>query len=915
MVIHRFDKVEVEPELGEVRVDGRARPVEPQVVGVLTYLIDHRTRVVGKEELLDEVWGTRHVSDAAITSRIKSARQAIGDSGREQRYIKTIHGRGYRFVVDIDRPDDEPGGVGDGAAAARADRARVASAASPASAARRPDDGWPLVGRDAELADIGATLLVGRSVLLTGPAGVGKTRLARALLENAAASGAGTARINGHTEAAGIPLAAMAHLLPDDLVGDADLSGDFARTILIERARSAIGALAGGRLVLMVDDVDRVDSLSLALLGSLIDSPVSVLMTQRDTGERPAFAQLIESGRLIRREIGSIAADRLAELLTVVLDGPVRPQTTESLIGTADGNPGLLRQLVESSRAAGTLTQLDGVWELTGPIAPGTDMVAVIRRRLGGLTPPQLEAAEMLALAGELSLDLAFELVADETLDALELAGLLSVREVGATERVRLVHPLFEEVLRADIGALRERTLRRRLAAAMGSWIAERRSVHPADRLQLVRFQLDGSDDIDESLALESARLALIDSDVELAGRLLDRIDPNDPARDGQAKLLHAKRLFLLGRFDEADTLLRTIDVDRLRPDEAAIVVRRMTTAIFYSHWRMLDAVDYLSDQLDRFEGEDRARLEAFWVMLAGVDGRRTTEAIALGERLLDGATRFTRAEALAGLAMAHCMRGQYASGLARAEEFDRLTADLPAGSSWVGRDYVWTAELLTLTELGRGDEAWAVATRELASDSVPSVGFLAISSGRVALRTGRPEQALRWLTPLVRLCETIGAVTSARPMQATTARAALATGDLERARREAAIMEATVVDDDSSMVALDMLESALRIEAAIGNRESAVGRLIDTAARARAVDQRMMESSLLAAAVEFGGADRALEPLEALASVVDPGLIELKIAHARAALHLGPSLDEVARRYEAAGFAAVADAVRATPI
>ncbi len=76
-------------------------PVEPQVFDVLAHLVRHRDRVVPKAELLDEIWGDRFVSESALTSRIKSARRAIGDTGRDQRVIKTIHSRGYRFVAGV----------------------------------------------------------------------------------------------------------------------------------------------------------------------------------------------------------------------------------------------------------------------------------------------------------------------------------------------------------------------------------------------------------------------------------------------------------------------------------------------------------------------------------------------------------------------------------------------------------------------------------------------------------------------------------------------------------------------------------------------------------------------------------------------------------------------------------------------
>ncbi len=85
----------------ELRRDGRTVPMEPQTFDVLTYLVSHRDRVVPKEELMDAVWGGRFVTEAAVTSRIKQARRAMGDDGRDQRLIRTVHGRGYRFIAEV----------------------------------------------------------------------------------------------------------------------------------------------------------------------------------------------------------------------------------------------------------------------------------------------------------------------------------------------------------------------------------------------------------------------------------------------------------------------------------------------------------------------------------------------------------------------------------------------------------------------------------------------------------------------------------------------------------------------------------------------------------------------------------------------------------------------------------------------
>src|SRR5215813_11820776 len=108
-VIFEFDGCELDLDRYELRRAGAVEPVEPQVFDVLALLIRERSRVVPKGELLDSVWGDRFVSESALTSRVKAARQAIGDDGRAQRLIRTVHGRGYQFVGPVDeRSPDRP---------------------------------------------------------------------------------------------------------------------------------------------------------------------------------------------------------------------------------------------------------------------------------------------------------------------------------------------------------------------------------------------------------------------------------------------------------------------------------------------------------------------------------------------------------------------------------------------------------------------------------------------------------------------------------------------------------------------------------------------------------------------------------------------------------------------------------------
>jgi pimeloyl-ACP methyl ester carboxylesterase/DNA-binding winged helix-turn-helix (wHTH) protein len=110
-MIYAFDACELDTERFELRREGRRVALEPQVLDVLSHLVRAGDRLVTKEELLDEVWGDRFVSESALTSRIRDARRAIGDDGRTQRMIRTVHGRGFRFVAEVragERPADPP---------------------------------------------------------------------------------------------------------------------------------------------------------------------------------------------------------------------------------------------------------------------------------------------------------------------------------------------------------------------------------------------------------------------------------------------------------------------------------------------------------------------------------------------------------------------------------------------------------------------------------------------------------------------------------------------------------------------------------------------------------------------------------------------------------------------------------------
>ncbi|MEO0822769.1 MAG: winged helix-turn-helix domain-containing protein [Pseudomonadota bacterium] len=101
-MLYRFADCTLDPARRELRRGPARVEVEPQVFDLLRLLIEARERVVRKDEIVEAIWGGRAISDAAITTRIRSARQAIGDDGREQRAIATLHRVGYRFVAAVE---------------------------------------------------------------------------------------------------------------------------------------------------------------------------------------------------------------------------------------------------------------------------------------------------------------------------------------------------------------------------------------------------------------------------------------------------------------------------------------------------------------------------------------------------------------------------------------------------------------------------------------------------------------------------------------------------------------------------------------------------------------------------------------------------------------------------------------------
>jgi TolB-like protein/Tfp pilus assembly protein PilF len=109
-MIYKFDNFELDTKNFSVSKLEEPVPLEPQVFDLLSYLVANSQRVISRDELFDNVWSGKIISDTTLSGHIKSVRKALGDSGQSQLFIKTIHGRGYQFTASVTLADDNNNG-------------------------------------------------------------------------------------------------------------------------------------------------------------------------------------------------------------------------------------------------------------------------------------------------------------------------------------------------------------------------------------------------------------------------------------------------------------------------------------------------------------------------------------------------------------------------------------------------------------------------------------------------------------------------------------------------------------------------------------------------------------------------------------------------------------------------------------
>ena len=619
----RFGECELRVQAHELWRGGQLVDVEPQVFDVLAHLVRHRDRVVTKIELLDEVWGDRFVSDSALTSRIKSARRAVGDTGRDQRIIRTIHGRGYRFVADVAESAGDAGAPTPGPAGQGGGR--------PGPAPTGAEGGPPEVRRALRaLADL--AFGAGVALRVVGGSRARRTDLLH-LLADAARQRSFAVGLAAPSMGAG-PFACVADALDEISQRRPDLleavpSGcrnELERVIaghppttrqrwLVTVREVLVTAAERAGAVVLVDHVDHASPETLALLDDV------ARLTRRHrvalvVAGRPNAAGWRDGAGAVRYEVIELAGDDtsaagdpgLADLAPEVVEALRRLAAADDRFdeievraATGSDEAGAHR-LVELALDAGVVaTEADGyafaspatVERLTADMAPHqrARLVAATARRLADLDAPPARVAQRFLDAGRPAEAAPFALAAARAAAAVQFHDDV-LRWTG------LAADHVDDQQRGELLALRAGAL-----AATGDpgAVATYRSALAAaqpDQRRGVRALL--------------GRAALYSGDLDTAQEALAELEPDGGRYDGAILVARGMLAYLQGDIDAAA--------------EAADAARRLTTGDGASG-AFLDAVT-LQGMVAHNRGEwfDRLRREL----------RATSDSPALAATIFD---------------------------------------------------------------------------------------------------------------------------------------------------------------------------------------------------------------------------------------------------------------------------------------
>ncbi|WGM21950.1 AAA family ATPase [Paenarthrobacter sp. OM7] len=361
-----------------------------------------------------------------------------------------------------------------------------------------------LVGRDAEL-ELAMKILrqegAGAVLLLADP-GIGKTALAAEIASRLAGEMV-VMRVHGSPALSAVPYGVLAPYLLDLPVEQATSPVAILREFWAQFEKRRGGQ--GARLLLIVDDAHDLDEGSTQILAELVTAGWARLVaTGRPRPGLPtALLQLWYDGLAERLELHPLDHEGVTELAEKTLDGTVMASAADVLHSVSEGNPLLLRCLLDDSRADGNLVRRNGVWFLTRALSgSGEGLAEVVRNRVLRSSEAEREAMYVIALSEPVPAAVLDTQVGRETVRAL-MDSRLVLSTNGPGSPLKMWHPMYSEALRQLVSPARSLQIRQRMVQHL---IAEPPTAEGL--LRLVSWALDCGADVDDEQLLEAAFLA-----------------------------------------------------------------------------------------------------------------------------------------------------------------------------------------------------------------------------------------------------------------------------------------------------------------------------------------------------------------------------------------------------------------------
>ena len=509
-------------------------------------------------------------------------------------------------------------------------------------------DRWPLVGRNEQLALLTAAVLARRGAVITGPAGVGKTTLAMTALQVAEERGMSVARAAATRASRGLPFGALAPFLPPDPRGDGLDRED--RGELLRRYGRAVAGRAGGRpLLLFVDDAHLLDGGSATLVHQLaLTRAATVLVTVRSGEAVPdPVVALWKDGPAERIELGVLSDTTIEELLVKALGGPVDAASVRQLADHSGGNPMALRELVSGTLDSGALAADGGLWRLRGGVRPTARLVELAAQRLRDLSAAERTVLELVTVGEPLGQGELAQLADPPAVEDLERKGFITSRLVGRRLQVWLAHPVYGDVVRAGISALRERGIAGSLADVIEAVGGRRRE----DTLRLASLHLAGGGG-SAGLMAAGALAARSRHDHSLAERLARAAIAEGAGFN--ARFVAAEAAHFQGRPAQAERELAALAVDAASDAQRARValLRFDNTYLLQGQEAGLQLIDEAAEAVTDPSWRSELLTRRFFVMSFRSGPRATVEAAsALPQRSRSAPLDAAHAAAFYGLA------------------------------------------------------------------------------------------------------------------------------------------------------------------------------------------------------------------------------------------------------------------------